>query len=625
MIALEQELTKDRDFTKEEFATSREPYELVFQCKDKFEQASLMQRMSQKAVKAGFRGFKSMYKSYVDSRKASAGATVLVGNVTEFTGQPLELNAGTWLAGDDGIYRASGYNGEEIACLHPIMPVERYVNIDTGEEKLKLAYRKGVVWRTAIVAKTILASTNKVTELAGIGIAVTSQNARNFIQYISDIENLNYDIIPERRSIGRLGYIKGEGFSPYVEGLTFDGDASFSGMFNSVQSEGSETEWLAMAREVRNSTTVAKIMLAASFASPLLEPVGSLPFFVHLWSSEGGTGKTVALMVAASVWGNPAVGSYIKTFNSTEVGSERTAAFLNHLPLCMDELQLAKDGKGRQNFNVYKLAEGSGKTRATKYGGIDITPTWRCSILTTGENPMTGESSGSGEVQRVINVECTQKEPAIRDGHRIANLARQNYGFAGRRFVEKLYESPERLEKISARYQELLGELYKSDKAEKQVMAAAALIVADELACEWIFGGEETPLTIEELDQVLATKTAVNLGARAYQFICDWVGQNSSKLCQNSENGEVYGALEDDSSGATQYAYIIRTVLNSLLTDAGYNPSAVISYLKGAKILQTRGRHNTKAKRINNVPTECYCIKLPIIEEDFGSFDMEPL
>ena len=46
------------------------------------------------------------------------------------------------------------------------------------------------------------------------------------------------------------------------------------------------------------------MMMAASFASVLLEPLKVLPFVLHLWGTTG-TGKTVALMVAMSIWGNP--------------------------------------------------------------------------------------------------------------------------------------------------------------------------------------------------------------------------------------------------------------------------------------------------------------------------------
>ena len=219
----------------------------------------------------------------------------------------MELNAGDWEAEDTGIFKKNGFN-DEMACPHPIMPIERLVNIDTGEEKLKLAFRKGAIWRKIIVSKIVLANSNKVTELAGSGIAVTSQTARAFVSYISDLENLNYDIIPERKSIGRCGYIADEGFSPFVEGLIFDGDANFKGMFEAIRSRGSVEKWLETAKEVRGMSLTARILLAASFASPLLEPLNCLPFFVHLWGVDSGTGKTVALMVAASVWGDPTIG-----------------------------------------------------------------------------------------------------------------------------------------------------------------------------------------------------------------------------------------------------------------------------------------------------------------------------
>ncbi len=77
---------------------------------------------------------------------------------------------------------------KEIACCHPLMPVERLVNIDTGVEKLKIAYSKGKRWREIIVDKRILASANSIVQLADNGIAVNSENARSLVQYLSDIE-----------------------------------------------------------------------------------------------------------------------------------------------------------------------------------------------------------------------------------------------------------------------------------------------------------------------------------------------------------------------------------------------------------------------------------------------------
>ena len=611
-------MSEEWSFEKDDFLTTT-PYEALYAYhKEPFTHAAKMEELAAYSVSKGFKGFKTMYKKYVESLKAQSG-TIYIDNVTNFTNQPLELNAGDWEADDSGIFKKNGYN-DEVACPHPIMPVERLVNIDTGEEKLQLAFRKGTIWRKIIVSKTVLASSNKVTELAGSGIAVTSQNARAFIQYISDMENMNYYLIPEKKSIGRFGYIPDEGFSPFVDGLIFDGDANFKAMFQTVRSRGSETKWLETVADVREMSTTAKIILAASFASVLLEPLNCLPFFVHLWGVDSGTGKTVALMVAASVWGDPAVGAYVKTFDGTVVGMEKTAAFLNNLPFCLDELQLAKDSKGRTTFDVYKLAQGVGRTRGNRSGGVDLTPTWRNCILTTGESPLTGTASGAGAVNRVIDIECKSAQAVIKDGMRISGAVKRNYGFAGRKFVERLYQ-PGVIDQVSEQYRELFRILSDRDTTEKQAMAAAAIILADELACQWIFSGQQ-PLTIEQVSEFLASKAAVSAGDRGYKYLCDWVTQNSNKLCGRSENPniEVLGALEDGR------AYIIRSVFERILQDAGYSTAAMISYLKQSNLIETRGRANTKGKRINGIPTECFCLRLPSVElDDEADPDEQPL
>lgn len=602
-------------FEKEDFLTPA-PYEALYKFhKEPFVHATKMAELSAYAERMKFRGFKAMYKRYVESLKVQSG-TVYIDNVTNFTGQPMELNAGDWEAEDTGIFKKNGFN-DEMACPHPIMPIERLVNIDTGEEKLKLAFRKGAIWRKIIVSKIVLANSNKVTELAGSGIAVTSQTARAFVSYISDLENLNYDIIPERKSIGRCGYIADEGFSPFVEGLIFDGDANFKGMFEAIRSRGSVEKWLETAKEVRGMSLTARILLAASFASPLLEPLNCLPFFVHLWGVDSGTGKTVALMVAASVWGDPTIGSYVKTFDGTTVGLEKTAAFLNNLPLCLDELQLAKDLKGRTNFDVYKLAQGVGRTRGNRSGGVDLTPTWRNCILTTGESPLTGQAAGAGAVNRVLDIECRSAQAVIRDGMRISSIIKRNYGFAGRIFVEELYR-PGVLEQVTERYRQLFQQLNDMDTTEKQAMAAAAIILADELACRWIFQGTERPLTIEQISEFLASRAAVSAGDRGYQYLCDWVTQHSNQLVGRSDTIEVLGALDGNR------AYIIRSVFERILQDAGYSTAAMISYLKQEHLIETRGRNNTKGKRINGIPTECFCLLLPAVdtEEDIDDLPL---
>lgn len=562
-------------------------------------------KMEKLSKSLGFRRFRTQYKAYMQAVKNDAPAeTICNGALTQFDNQPMELSCGAWDCSDDGIYRNSF--GRETACSHAIMPVERLVNIDTNEVKIKLAYKRSGTryqWQFVIVDKETISTARNIVSLAKFGISVTSGTASVLVDYLNDIENLNYDVIPERKSICRLGYIPNEGFSPYVDGLIFDGDASYRSLYNAVTSKGSETEWFKVALECRKMSVTARIILAASFASVLLEPLGCLPFFVHLWGIESGTGKTVALMLAASVWGNPAIGEFIKTFDATAVGCEKTAAFLNHLPLCLDELQLTKDSRGKSNFDVYKLSQGVGRTRGNRSGGIDMTPTWKNCILTTGESPMTAQSAGAGAINRVIDIECTAAEAVIHDGMRISGVLKRNYGFAGRRFVEKLYgeDSEKIIAALRDMYQTEYEYMTKSDTTEKQAMAAAAISVADFYLTETYFK-DGLPLLGEELRKFLATKAAVSAGVRAYQFLCDWVSQNANKFAVDAI-GDVYGVIDGD------VAYINRSVFNQALADNGFDARSVLSYLRSEQKIETRGRAFTVSKRINGIRTECVALK----------------
>lgn len=603
-------------YTQEEYFESTAPYEEVYSYHENpFQMERQLTVMSLEARRVGVLNFKKLFNEYVKSLKRSS-SEVYVENSTNFQNQPIELDAGEWQADDLGVSK-NGPFGEEVACCHPIMPVERLVNIDTGAEKLKIAYSKGKRWRDATIEKSILASNQKILQLSDLGVAVTSENSRALVKYISDIENLNYDKIPERKCVTRLGWIEGEGFSPYVDDLVFDGMADFRTIFKSVTSKGSFTEWLAIARQARKFSAITKIVLASAFASVLVGPLGGLPFFVHLWGGTG-AGKTVGLMLAASVWANPEKGRYWLTFDSTGVGQERAAAFLNSLPLMLDDFQLEKVGNNRKQFDsiIYKLSEGVGRLRGTKSGGIDHVSTWSNCMITNGETPMTSASSGGGAMNRVIEIECTTalfENPQI-----VAKSVRRNYGFAGRLFVESLTE--ETLKEAEALYQKYYKEFSEGSSTEKQAVAAAMIVTADQLATRWIFKDDQA-LTTADVAKFLSSKSSVSAGKRGYQYMCDWVAQNSNKFSIDAKQGDIYGVIEEETVGSVRtgrdIAYIINSTFRRAAEDAGFSAAALLSYLKENDLILTRGhRHNTRGKRINGVNVECVALKMPLIDGD---------
>ncbi|MCU7381032.1 DUF927 domain-containing protein [Clostridiales Family XIII bacterium ASD5510] len=599
-------------YTKEDFLDSTAPFEELYKLiDDPFELNRKLEKMAQLAKATGVNGFKGMFKDYCQKVRMTNNQ-VFAYNVSNFDKQEIELETGQWQADDGGIRREGPYGSEVIACVHPIMPVKRLVNIDTGIEKLELAYRKGYQWRKMIFDRRQIASASSIVALSDYGVAVTSENAKYLVQYLHDVENLNYEKIPESSSVSRLGWIGEEGFAPYVENLVFDGDIAFKHFFESVGARGSFDQWLRAVKQIRAEGNVpAKILVAASFASVLVGPCNCLPFFVHLW---GGTesGKTVGLMLAASVFANPEMGKYIHTFNSTAVAQELSASFVNSLPLILDELQIVKDRKDFDQL-IYQLSEGVGRSRGQKTGGLQRTGIWNNCIITTGEQPISSSHSGGGAINRIIEISCEDTK-LFKDPAGLVDVIRKNHGHAGKLFVDKLME-PGMMDLARTTQKSLYKELTETEITEKQALAASLILTADALIDNWIFK-DGHGLAIKEVAQFLSTHDEVSVNLKAYEWLMEWLAQNSAHFDENQDRiPDTWGKIAYGS------ASIVRSVFNKACTENGYNPTAFLSWLKrNDKLELTKsGKGYTKAVKINKVA--CHCVVIKRIEGQVEGFE----
>ena len=601
-------------YTRDDYLTTTKPFEYLYAHKEnKFEMKQLLGLMSAQAQTVGVRNLAALFKAYVET----VSGTVTPGyNRTDFTGQELELDCGGWTATDTGIYGTDKMGFEVVACYHPIMPVQRLVNIDTGIHKVKLAFSLGKRWNTVIEDRNVISDSRSIISMSKYGIMVNSETSKPLVRYLADVEQMNYDLIPEVSSVGRLGWIDDYGFSPYVDDLVFDGEEEYRTRFESIQERGSRDVWLDTVKAVRAGKTpgnvIARIVLAASFASVLVKPCNCLPFFVHLWGGTE-TGKTVSLLLAASVWGNPEIGKYIQTFNATEVGKELGAAFCNSLPLIIDELQLVKDNRKDFDKMIYQLSEGVGRARGRKQGGLQRTPTWRNCIITTGEFPIISPNSGAGAVNRTIEIDC-HAEHLFDDPKKTATALYSNYGFAGREFIEHLMDD-DGVEHVQ-RLQEAMQERLKTDDTmDKQTASAALILAADVLAEEWIFR-DGIVLQPEDISKCLVSKETVNQNGRALQYLYDFININQARfgLDADAHQGEVWGDLDDD------YAYIIRSKFDQILADEGYNASAFLGWAKnrGLILCASDGRP-TKPKRINGRVSRCVWLKMAEFDNEIDN------
>ena len=588
------------------------PYDYIYKfAANAFQMMQVYNVVAAQAKEVGVKNFAKMWESYKRVQRGSGYNLDIEQAATNFPDQPMELRCGRYTC-DAGVVSCEDKGGyHTLVCSHPLMPVKRMENIDTGEQKVEIAFSRGGVWRYNVVDRTVLSSANKIVDLSRYGMDITTESARDVVKYLATIDALNYDKIGEVRSVGRLGWVGDHLFSPYVPDLRYDGDAGYAATYKAVHPQGTLEGWLEAARHGRESSVITRVMLAAAFASVLVEPCDALPFVVHAWGGTG-AGKTVGLMLAASVWADPTAGAFYKTFNATGVGQEMTAGFLNSLPLCLDELQVIKDKKDFDQ-TIYTLCEGVGRSRGAKAGGLQRMQTWRNAIITTGEMPITNSDSGGGAVNRVINMDC-QDEKLFADPRWAVSVMRKNYGHAGRAFVEHLTGGA--MERAKELQKEYYAKLTEQDSTEKQALSASLLLAADTIATELLFQ-DDLALTVEDLAPMLVTRAEADVNARCYEWLTGFIAVNSNRFDESADNkGEVWGKIEGDT------CYFVATKFEQIMREYGYSSSSFLSWCsRVGKIRRQDGRNYKSLLRIRKTPTRVLQLLMPpegFVEVDDG-------
>lgn len=585
----------------------------LFEIQDPIERAKRKVSLIRKAKGLGVKTeFDEMYRGFsaadreMKRLEKSTSTVCNLENYTNFSGSYDNMFCGGWIANDSGIFAQASGGIEQIACYHPILPIERLKNLETGEEQIKLAYKRNGVWQEIIVPKTMVTSANKIVSLSGRGIAVTSENAKLLVKYLADVENGNDDYIDVQYSTSKLGWIQ-DGFIPYDTEIVFDGDNRFKQVFESVSERGSYEIWKEHIRELRASGRMeVKFLLAASFASVLVHLLGVLPFFVDLWGETEG-GKTVSLMVAASVWANPDESRYIGDFKTTDVALEAKADMLNHLPMFLDDTSKTSS-RIRDNFEsiVYDLCSGKGKSRSNKELGVNRENRWKNVFICNGERPLNSYVNQGGAINRILEVECGEK--IYSDPQRTADTVKRNYGHAGRHFIELIRSLG--LDEIRKIYMNFQQQLFDTDKMQKQSISLAVVLTADKLITDYIFQ-DGCYITLEDAKSVLVDRNELSDNERCYRFILDKVRMNGQRF-DSTANCEQWGILEKD------YAIFYVSAFETICRDGGFSQKSFLTWADKKGYLQTQGGRLNKIKKIDGKAVRC--IHLYITEEEESEF-----
>ncbi|OYY95917.1 MAG: hypothetical protein B7Y41_01135 [Hydrogenophilales bacterium 28-61-23] len=193
------------------------------------------------------------------------------------------------------------------------------------------------------------------------------------------------------------------------------------------------------------------LALSIAFAAGLADVAGLESGGFHFRGASS-SGKSTALKLAASVWGNPA--AYVRLWRSTTNGLEGLAALHNDGILILDEI--GQIDSGAAGDAAYLLANGQGKVRASRNGMAKPGQRWRLLFLSAGEETLTaimeraGKKTSAGQEIRLADIEANAGAdmgmfealngyPSAADlTTAIQNATLRHYGSVGMRWLQHI-------------------------------------------------------------------------------------------------------------------------------------------------------------------------------------------
>ena len=495
-------------------------------------------------------------------------------------------------------------------CPIPIVIVGRIHNVDTGTEMVTLAYFQDGRWKTIAVDRMMISSPSDIVKLTKYGIPIDTASARVLMKYFHDLQVVNKDVFPVITSVKTCGW-KGS-HSNFVLGRhkipggTIEFDLDSKGYMNLIDGFNTKGSYNNCKETIRSILPYPKVLFGiyASLAAPILSLLKQQGFTVH-YAGRTSSGKTTTAELAASIWGDPE--NIIQSWNATPVFVEQLAGLMGNLPIFLDDSHLAcLDSK----FEIIQMiANGVGRGRGAKQGGVRHTLRWNTVLISTGEGMLVDTNSYDGNTARVITL-WGSPFGDLNDGEFIENIkasVKDNYGYIGRAFVGGLVHALQN----DKNFLNTLRHAYKDavKKFEKHAMSTRNPIIRRQLgyfAAVQISGqllhimlGLDTKIpeavVLECLrESIWNIDEQSSQSRRAYDLVTSWIYANANKFARDrcelafesfvegvrNENKEYYGLWEGD------FVNIFPHKLEEFLREKGFSKPAILKLWKEDKLIE---------------------------------------
>jgi hypothetical protein len=451
----------------------------------------------------------------------------------------------------------------------------------------------------------------RLDELSGYGLFLDGRSAGLFLDYVSRQE----ETAPTIRQCKCIGWNSVHG---NVSFLDFQNDRSlcYTGSMD-IAPKGENCQVPEKIDSLVESSPGLTLALTASLSAALIGLFAQSgymvePLLLHFFG-QSSSGKTTALQLAASCWGNPAMGTGL--LNSWHSTDNAILARVNDnfgYALCFDESSI---GERDYSSLIYCISQGRDKDRLSKSCELQPQKHFATAILSSGENSLIANCNKNvglrARILEFFNLPFTESST---HSDAIKTFVSEHYGILGPAFAKALSTYS-----VNVLWKKLLGEkkglesLLSEDQlpiTERLCSKYALLTLTARLANKHLGLHLDTDMIYQVLiEHHNAYKEDVDQGSRAYQALLEWIIKNRSKLQQNLEivNLPVEGSIK----GTT--VSLLPSTYENIMKDAGFQDIKVISnVLRKNDILRPEKKNGLQARVvINGVKTPCYRLDLP--------------
>lgn len=330
-------------------------------------------------------------------------------------------------------------------CPWPIWIQAIGRDLDSDEVFVQLRTTSRADW----ISLAVVAAREHVVELTRVGYPIDYASVPSVSRYLASSYALNERSVPpvdlaERSGMHRLA----DGSVGWLVGATWIGPngtrvvpspaIKASKLTRALFAQGTLDDWKLKFQEAMRQNSLARWLISASFASPLLSLGTDRTFVIHHWG-ESGRGKTALARFASSVWGHPI--NFTASFTGTAMSLTEQFRYLTDLHVTFNEIQAA-DYKNDLGPIVMRIVEETPRERVTPSGLLHKTGQhWRAIVRFTGEQSLLASKMHDlgGVTNRVIEFDAQVLERGFsRELHDWMESPDAAFGVAGPAFLRRI-------------------------------------------------------------------------------------------------------------------------------------------------------------------------------------------